>query len=382
VTFVSNESEDKIDKPDIKQVTRLPEETQMEIKFDLEVTPDAEVQLIMDPTAGDIIKGKGSGNLNIGLDKKGNLSIYGDYIIETGDYLFTLGNIINKSFSVEHGGEITFNGDVDNADINIKAIYKTKASLYDLNPALLGDKYKERIPVECHLLLTGKLFNPLVGFDIYLPTADDETRTYLSNIVKTEEDMSRQFLFLLVMNSFYSDASGTNESSANNLNSGGVVGVTTMEMLSNQLSNWLSQISNDFDIGVVYRPGSSTMPNSQELQVALSTQILNDRVIINGNFDMAGTSSNQSTGTTPSSTNQFTGAFDIEYKINEKIRFKFFNRSNDNFYIDNSTQYTQGIGVFYRQEFNRLSEMFRKPEKPKVRKEKKPESEIKEKKGP
>lgn len=142
-----------------------------------------------------------------------------------------------------------------------------------------------------------------------------------------------------------------------------------MEMVSNQLSNWLSQISNDFDIGVVYRPGSTALPNSQELQVALSTQILNNRIKINGNFDVGGSQSGTGSTGTSSGNNSITGAFDVEYKINEKIRFKVFNRSNDNFYQDNGIQYTQGIGLFYRQDFNKLRDLFKKPEKSQMKKE-------------
>lgn len=343
----------------------------MEIAFDLEVTPESEVQLIMDPKTGDIMKGTGRGSLNISLDRKGAFNIFGDYTIENGDYLFTLGNIINKSFNVESGGKISFNGDVSDADIDIKAIYKTKASLYDIMPGILPEsKQNDRIPVECQLLLSGKLFNPTVGFDINLPTADEETRAYLRSMIKSEEEMSRQFLFLLVMNKFYS----TDQGPASQNNTAGMgtatVGVTTMEMLSNQLSNWLSQISNDFDIGVVYRPGTTQLPNSNELQVALSTQLLNDKVMINGNFDVAGSQATGSVGAV-NGTNSFTGVFNVEYKINEKIRFKFFNRSNDNFYIDNGIQYTQGLGLFYRQDFNKFKDLFKRSDKGDMKKEKK-----------
>jgi hypothetical protein len=228
-------------------------------------------------------------------------------------------------------------------------------------------KQNDRIPVECQLLLSGKLFKPVVGFDIYLPTADEETRAYLSNMIKSEEDMSRQFLFLLVMNRFYSEQATGQSPVPAGLGSE-TVGVTTMEMLSNQLSSWLSLISNDLDIGVVYRPGSTTLPNSQELQVALSTQILNDKVKINGNFDVAGSQATGASGA-PTGANSITGAFDIEYSINDKIKFKFFNRSNDNFYMDNGILYTQGIGLFYRQEFNKLKDLFKKREKSAMKKE-------------
>jgi hypothetical protein len=332
----------------------------IDLNFDLEVTPDAEVQLIFDSKAGDVMKGHGSGNLNISLNK-GVFKISGDYIVEEGDYLFTLGNLLNKRFSVENGGKITFNGNVDDADIDMKAIYRLRTSLYEL----LGDEsFKERIPVECQLNLTGKLFNPVVEFNIYLPTADEKTRTLVKNAITTEEELSRQFLYLLVMNGFYSDPSSTAGTTATSGTS--AMGVTTTEMLSNQLSNWLSQISNDFDIGFVYRPGYKDI-NTQEVEVALSTQLLNDKVTINGNFDVRGA------GTASGTDNNYpiTGDFDIEYKITERIRFKVFNRFN-NPYTGKGVPYTQGVGLFYRQEFDSFSDLFRKRKKGDMKKEEEP----------
>jgi hypothetical protein len=333
--------------------------TALDINFDLEVTPDAEVQIIFDSKIGDIMKGRGSGNLNITYNKKGEFGMSGDYIIEDGDYLFTLGNIFNKSFSVENGGKIIFNGDLDNAEIDIKAIYKLKASLDNI---LQDTSLKERIPVECQLNLTGKLFNPIVSFNIYLPTANEQERTNLRNAISTEEELSRQFLYLLVMNSFYNDPSYGYQAGGSSPSGTSAMAVTTTEMLSNQLSNWLSQISNDFDIGFVYRPGTGNKNiNPQEVQVALSTQLLNDKVIINGNFDVKGTSS------AASNTEQITGEFDAEVKITEKVRFKVFNRFNDTYL--GKGPYTQGIGIFFKQDFDRFSDLFRKKTKSDMKKE-------------
>jgi hypothetical protein len=340
--------------------SKIPQEkTGIDLNFDLDITPDAEVLLLIDPIAGDQIKGHGSGKLNISYNSKGDFKISGDYIIEDGDYLFTLKNIINKSFRVENGGKITFNGDVYNADIDLKAIYRTKASLYEI----LGDqKYSERIPVECQLNLTGKLFNPVVIFNIYLPTANEETRTYLRNVITTEEELSRQFLSLLVMNSFLTTSTSTATAGTS------AMAVSTTEMLSTKVSNMLSQISNDFDIGFTYRPGSKGASpqepiSAQEVEVALSTQLLNDKVSINGNFDVRGT------GGTTDNTNQITGDFVAEVKLTEKIRFKVFNRYN-NPYTGKLVDYTQGVGLFYQQDFNKFSDLFRKKEKPDKKTEK------------
>ena len=133
-------------------------------------------------------------------------------------------------------------------------------------------------------------------------------------------------------------------------------------MLSSQLSNMLSKISNDFDTGVVYRPGvGNSEINPDQLEVALSKQILNDKVVINGNFDVRGAGSDPNT-------NQITGDFDAEVKITEKIRFKVFNRYN-NPYTGKTEPYTQGVGIFFRQDFNKFSDLVKKKEKSDLKKE-------------
>ena len=177
-------------------------EGSMSMNIDLEVTPDAEAQLVLDSKAGDVMRGRGNGRLNINLTPKGGFSISGDYIISSGDYLFTLGNILNKRFSVTDGSRISWNGDIADADIDIRAVYKLEASLYDL---MQIEELRNRIPVECHLHMTDRLMNPVIRFDIILPTADEQTRSYLRSAINTDDEMSRQFLYLLVMNRFYPD---------------------------------------------------------------------------------------------------------------------------------------------------------------------------------
>jgi hypothetical protein len=341
----------------IKPVTAT--QTVMDMNINLEITPDAEVQIIFDSKVGDIMIGHGScENLNINLNKQGDFRIYGDYIIEDGDYTFTLGNILNKTFSVENGGKITFNGDLDNTEIDINAIYSLKTSLFAILPE---EKYNKRIDVECQLSLTGMLFNPIVGFKIYLPYADEETRSYLRNTISTEEELNRQFFSLLLINNFISLGASSNSTTTTGTSA---MAVTTTEMLFTQLSNMLSQISKDFDIGFGYRPGGGNKDiNPQEVQVALSTQLLNNSVVINGNVDVRGA------GNTTNNSNQITGDFDIEYKIpNSKISFKVFNRYN-NPYTGKLETYTQGVGILFKQDFNKFSDLFRKKVKADIKKE-------------
>jgi hypothetical protein len=360
-SFVSFVDADSTVKNETKLKAGLPAAANklgLDLNFDLEITPDAEVRLIFDEKVGDEITGTGSGDLNIRLDQKNNFRIYGDYTIEGGTYLFTLKNLLNKRFKVENGGKILFNGDIDNAEIDMKAIYTTNALLSGI---LQDEKYNnERYEVECQINLSGNLFNPVVKLDIYLPKADESTRTLVKNAITTEEELSRQFLYLLVMNSFYSDNSyGQNPASTTQTGTSAMA-VTTTEMISNQLSNWLSQISSDFDVGFNYRPGGYTDINSNELELAFKTQILNDKVTINGNFDVRGA------GT--SNTDNLTGDFDVEYRLTEKIRFKVFNRFN-NPSSGKQSDYTQGLGIFFTRDFNKFSDLFLKKDKSAMKKE-------------
>jgi len=321
----------------------------MTMNFKLEINPNAEVQLIFDPKVGDIIKGRGTGNLNILINTLGKFEIYGDMTIEEGDYLFTLKNIINKKFVVENGGRISWNGDPADANIDMKAIYslKTTTSALDPDPEQLTSR--KRIPVECVINMSGKLMNPTIKPDIALPGADQQTQNIVKNSINTDEEMMKQFVSLLVMNNFYSQQ-GFSQGGTGGTSSS-VAGVTTTEVLSNQVSSWLSKISNDFDIGVNYRPGDQI--TSDELQVALSTQILNDRISISGNLDVGG---NETTTSSATNTNNIVGDFDINFKITEKLHVKAFNRANDNLLFQTSP-YTQGVGLFYREYFNNLGDL-------------------------
>ena len=326
--------------------------TGLSLIFDLEATPDATVEIIFDPKVGDIMSANGSGNIQLTIDRQNNFEIFGEYIIERGDYLFTLQNIINKRLSVQRGGRLTWNGDPTGAVINMNAIYDTRAAPGVLVPEPT-ENLKKRMPVECLLNMEGNLLNPLLKFEIEMPTAEEETRNVVRNAISTEEEMTKQFLSLLVINNF-SAPSATAGGSGNA--GAGMAGVTASELLSNQLSNWLSQISNDFDIGVNYRPGDEI--SSDQVEVALSTQIFDDRVSIHTNVDVSDKSTHTNTN---QRTNTIAGDFDVDVKLtdNGKFRLKAFNRYNyDQLY--KTAPYTQGVGFLYREDFNSFGELGRR----------------------
>ena len=274
----------------------------IKMNFDVQATPDAEVQIIFDSKMGDVIKGKGNGNLRLEITPTGDFNMFGDYTIESGDYLFTLQNVINKKFTVEKGGTISWNGNPYMATLDITAAYKLKASLYDL---MLDSTYKQRVPVECVLNLRNNLMKPDFIFSIKLPDGDSKPNNVINSL--SNEDVNKQIISLLVLSRFVTPESFRGGQQNSDARSGNVVGLNSSELLSNQLSQWLSQISKDFDIGVNYRPGDEL--THDEVELALSTQIFNDRVTLNGNVGVGGNQATQSSN--------FVGDFEVDVKINK-----------------------------------------------------------------
>jgi hypothetical protein len=326
-----------------------PENGFFEMNLNIAATPAAKIQILFNSTIGDVISGQGSGNLRMVYDKQGDFTMFGNYTIDKGDYLFTLQNVIGKKFKLEEGGTITWNGDPYEAIVDLNAVYNLKASVKDL----LVDTYKNentgRIPIECKINLSRKLLNPVLKFDILFPTADERTKDELQQFISTQDDINRQMLALMLIGQFYTPEYIRGRTDSQN-NTGSLVGATTSEMLSNQLSNWLSQISSNFDVGFNYKPGDQV--NTNQMELALSTQIFNDRVTINGNI---GNNSNIQT----TNNNTVLGEIEVFVKLikSGKLQLKAYNRANTDMTYD-TAPYKQGLGFSYRESFNSFYDLF------------------------
>ena len=322
----------------------------LEINLDLDVTTDANIKLIFDDKIGDVIEGNGSGTIKMKVNDADGFLMYGNYYIERGQYTFTLQNVISKPFTIEKGGSISWTGDPYDADVAINAVYsKLRVNLYDLLQDT-SSGYKKPIPVVLRLQLTGKLFNPVIGFDIEVPNIDATTASRIQRYISSDEQKFKQAVSLLILRRFSPPDELANRPPAS---TSGAVGANAYEFLSNQLSNWASQIDENINVGINYNPGTSL--TQEELELALSTSLFNDFVTLETNVGVAGSN----TGT-PQNTSNIVGDFSVDVKARKdgKVRLKAFNRSNNNSLINNlNSQYTQGIGIFYREEFNSLGEL-------------------------
>jgi len=339
----------------IQFVNPLDTTTKKELKADLsgitmnmqlDVTEDAEFQIIFDEAVGDVMKGRGKGHLSMIINNLSTFNMYGMLELTQGSYLFTLKNLLNKPFEVKPGGTIAWYGDPMGAELDMQAIYKSSASLNDIIPDPTQTSGK-RVPVNLIMGLQGKMMNPTIGFDLELPQSDQLTKSRLASVISTEQERNRQAFALLVMGRFISPPNITQTG-------GSGVGLASngSELISSQISNWLSQISDDFDLGFNYRPGDKI--SNEQIELALSTQLFNDRVSVTGNFGVARGNANTS------QTTNYIGDVRVEYNITQdgKIRLMVYNESNDSRMITTTqSPYTQGIGVIYQEEFDNWKQL-------------------------
>lgn len=326
----------------IDSIERAVDLTGVLLDMDVEVTPEARFELIFDPTVGDILHGSGRGDIRMRVTPGGDFTMRGGLSVTEGDYLFTLRNVVNKRFQIDPGGTITWYGDPFNAVLDLNAVYRLRASLYDIMREK-NEAYKKRVPVDVVMHLGQALMNPDIAFEVRMPTVDESVRAEVSSVLSTEQERNRQ-VFALIMFNHFLPPPGSSEAASTN-----VAGTTLAEFASNQLSNWADQINENLDLGVSYRPGDAV--TQEEWEVMAGAQILNDRLLLSTNLGV------QTGSSTSQQANTLVGDFQAEYLLTDegKLRLKAFNRSNDENLNDaDQAPYTQGVGVIYRAEFNSL----------------------------
>lgn len=327
-------------------------ESNIHLNIQIDVNPDAEIQLVIDPKAGDRILATGNGNLRLTYDANEEMKLYGGFTIDKGNYLFTFQNFLRKEFKIEQGSSISWSGDPLKGRLDIRALYSVTASLRDLMDEATLQRYSSRpsVPVDVKLAISDELQNPSIAFDIDLPSSDEALKYYLKNLINTQEMLNRQVAFLLLADKFYMPE----YTQSANTYSSNVLGSTLTPFLSStlfgQINNALSQLVGNFSVGFNYRNSGTNTVKSNEYEGEVLYQP-NNRLIINGKFGYRDDNLSK---------NKFIGDVDIEYILtnNGKFLLKAYNHTIDRYTL-HSAQYIQGVGLLYKESFNSWSELIK-----------------------
>ena len=324
----------------------------MHINFLVNVTPDATLKLIMDPSSGDYIALNGSGGLRATYYNKGNFDLYGNYLIDHGIYKLTIQNAIKKDFQFIPGGSISFGGDPYAAALKLKAQYTVQGvSLSDLN---LGRSFSNNnIRVNCLMDITGTPASPKIDFGLDLPTVNNDAKQMILSLINSEEEMNQQVIYLLAIGRFYMQ--GNNNAAAETGRSQTSLAMQSLlsGTVSQQINNVLSNVVNNsnWNFGANISTGDEGW-NNAEYEGILSGRLLNNRLLFNGQFGYRDNAN---------ATTSFIGDFDLRYLLfpNGNFAIRMYNQTNDRYFTHNSLN-TQGIGLILKKDFNNLKDLFRR----------------------
>ncbi len=316
----------------------------LEMRFDLNVTPDAEVEIVIDQKTGSSLKGTGEGLLLIEINTNGKFNMFGDFVVVTGEYNYRFGGVIDKTFTVNPGSSIVWEGEPLEAQLNMEAVYSLNA-----NPAPLLDNagYTRRIPTDVVVKLTDELERPTIDFNIEFPGTSSIVKSELEYRLQDPTVEERNAFFLLAQGTFVNDESGINQQAVTgNL-------IQTASGLINQV---LGGGNDKLNLGVSYEQGyldPNDIQTENRIGVTVSTQI-SDRVLFNGRFGVPVGGVSETV---------VAGDAEVQVLLNEEgtLRLNIFNRENEiRQFLADRVGYTQGVGLSYEVDFNTFNELLDK----------------------
>jgi hypothetical protein len=331
-----------------------PDLSGIRLNFNLDVNENAYIELIFDERTGDIIRGRGRGNIRMEIDTRGEFAMYGNYEILQGRYNFTMLGLVNKEFNVRPGGTVTWNGDPLEGLLNITATYTQRVSL---EPILALSQQqsqsaaaRSRYPVMAVMDLDGPLTTPQIRLNLEFPDTpnllEDQITRYLNNIRNDEQELNRQVFSLLA----FKRLSAQDEFQVGLV---GDLGSSVGELFSNQLSYWLSQIDTNLEVDIgVSGYGDQVL---DDVQLRLSYTFLEGRLKVTreGSVNNNRFGNNRSTAA---------GDWSVEYYLSKsgQLRLRATYETTPRDFEANTTASRQTISILHQANFDQFGELFRR----------------------
>ncbi|MBS1774807.1 MAG: translocation/assembly module TamB domain-containing protein [Bacteroidetes bacterium] len=346
-------------------------------KFSLSIigkmNPLAEMTLVLDPATGDMINAKGNGTITLNVPSDDDVKMYGNYEIDEGDYTFTLRQLaFRRNFIINSGSKISFNGPLSATNLNINALYTTRARMIDLltdrETQFIKGTQEERDAktaqnVVVKLYMTGSLNDPKLNFNIDLAdTKPEGTLAYqkLKQINQNDRELFDQVASLLLIGTFIPPEGMANATTAT---TGAINNVSELisTNASAQLTNVVNKLLGDpnLSIELKYKNYNLSDPliaggvNRNEVSFGIRKNLFKDRLILElgSTYDWGRPTSSNST----TSNLNPAGDFRLQYLLTKdgRVRLNAFRTSSYDVLVDRNI-WRGGIGISYRKSFNNI----------------------------
>ena len=326
----------------------------LELDLNIEAPEGSTVHLVFDPLVGDVVTAIGSGRVQL-QRQEGEFFVYGSYEVQGGDYLFTAGEVFVRRFNIE-SGTLTWDGDPVNANMDISAAYRTRAS-----PAGLPneEQYAWRIPMIVELDITGRVETPRV--DLSLSIARDQRSGLVGDqtldAILNQDDLATEYATsVLLTNTFLLTTStltasgGTSNDQSRIAEAGNQLAFNSVsQLVASQLNRYLSEALPNVDVNLGV---SGEDPEDLDIIYGVALRLLNERLIIRGEGVYTGNEPDQREAVGPQ------GEFVVEVRLSRGVSLEvFYRRAGDDVTRQTLTN-TTGAGLSYQTEFSTWKTLF------------------------
>ena len=332
------------------------------IEIIVRANPELEAEFLIDKRLGDLIRGRGTGDIRILYDEKERFYLNGQYTIKSGEYVFSLPgiNVLTKKITLDEGGRITWVGDPYNANLALSGRIEKRispAQLMMTSGASSGSTYPPTLIVSV-LNISGSLLRPQIGFDLQAPElanstgSNSEVNAVIQRIRQDKDEVMRQSVALLIFGNFLPPSfSSGNPTSGSVISGAGVAGNSVSNIASSVVNDLFSKYGIPTRIQVNIDDVRSRAGTASNAQVFVNSEwFLSERLRLDLNYDPTVAMLVNSVAVPFN--------FNLEYMTrNENWRLKMFSRSN-NVLLQQGGTTTNGVsgntlggGVVYRREF-------------------------------
>jgi hypothetical protein len=347
--------------------------TGMDVSANVTIDKNANFNIVIDESNGDIVHIKGAAQLNAGIDPSGKINLTGTYVVNSGSYNLAYATV-QRNFTFKQGSTITWTGDPTSANIDLTAVNIANVPPIDLVEDQLSGtetektQYKQRLPFNVNLNLKDELLKPNITFDIVLP---DSSYTVSSDVVNTvnarlaqvrqdPNELNKQVLGVLVLGHFIGD--NPLQSAGGSSGVEGIVRNSVSGLLSDQLNKLVGNSIAGVDLNFGLTSGedysTGTAQNRTDLNVALSKRFLNDRlsVSVGNNFNLEGQNQPGQKAST------IAGNVNVGYKLTKDGRFSLRAYRRDEYIVIQGQVVETGVGFSFTVDYNQFKNIFKSSE--------------------
>ncbi len=217
----------------------------MNIDFALDVDKGTTVNVLIGDDVGNIMVKGAAEKLRFQMSRQGNIAMNGTYKVDNGTFVSKA--ILNKTFQIEKGSSIRWDGDAMKPALDITANYTkvvSNAGEY-LNMGSL-----QPITILLQANITQSLIDPKVDLNVTALDVSSQVRETLAAKMSQDGEKVLQFGSVLLLSSFnVSDTGGVNVNVADVAQNQGY------NILLKQLGSVLNTMSNEFQIDLNYVKG-------------------------------------------------------------------------------------------------------------------------------